>query len=1066
MHNRSSLTPQRLILLVAALTIAILAAVAWTSPPASAAPGAQILPTAEACAPAILEPSSTVINARFGPGPNYGITAELYEGQSYPVAGRHHGFRWWAVTLPDGQTGWVWDNIVSVSGNVEAVPPLEAPLLNGIIPDTSDNWTPLSASPPCAPEPTPAPLPATTPESSAGSINALAAQDDDGTTDPNWSAPVNLSDGGGASNPALTAAGNGRYRVYWDDAFLGNFFVEGNHQSWSDPISTTVPFSGTVPLLLGYNGQTVALWRDAEDGALNVSNLLETEAVPEANWSAPTILDDNVLVLDALVDANGLIHLIYSRSTYTPSRNAGVYYTRSEDQGLTWSQPFLLFDSPYFRSLRAQDSHITLEASVEGGNVTLYAAWDIRTRKRIYFSRSTDGGQSWGAAVEISGPESTSNIILPFNLQIGASGSDVLLVWQIGQPATACQLYYQWSSDYGATWTQRQQIDEMLPGAATCPRVNQLLQSSELYYLLSSFPEQSFLLAWDGEQWSEPQAQRPINQFNNPETLNTVNLGCLQSAITPDNNLYIAGCDITSLDTNQSDIWFLSRSLGSTADWFPADDEWSGASAITEGSLDPHFPQLVSDSASVTHVLWAQQGSPTAPLNTVYHSQWDGAVWTQTSQILNSSDAISHLQAITNSQSERVYLLWTTTAGEMQLTHAQAGQLQASTDWAPPVTLPLTMNAAAAPALAVDEAGTLYLAYTISINEQRGVYLLTSADNGQSWSESRQIFDAEAAGWEIVGAPALSIAPGGALHLTFDQRRWTVDAGSVSTGLYYIQCAQPDADCSSPQLAAESQILWNDIEALNQSVIHRLWQSRSDDSIALQHQISSDGGATWSRSNVLVTGAANGPTGAAAFAVDPDGRLFAFSTIGGFLQSWIWENDIWRPDQDLRRRLSSLVEQELSAAVSIRGELMATFVDERPLPLVQPEEVSEGPQYALLAIERMISPPSPSPTATVTVTVEATLEGGGGATGSVPTPPPPATEDAATNDDATPETEGAPVTPVATFPSDTAQEGGSAIPFLDSANPLSFLILGVAPVLLVVIIALVIGLRRSSQRRR
>lgn len=1064
MRKTYLLSPPNLILLAAALFITLFCMLALASLPAHAAPAAQIAPTAEACAPAVLQPTSSIINARTGPGPNYAIMTELFEGQLYPVVGRHHGFRWWAITLPDGRTGWVWDNIVAVSGNVDSVPLLEAPTLNGIIPDTQDNWTPLSLSPPCEPQAEETQSEETQAEETpqaAGPRNALASQDDGEQNEGEWTAPANLSNSGGASNPSMTVDQNGQIRIFWDDAFLGNFLVEGDHASWSQPLSVTVPFSGTVPVLLNDGaGDILSFWRDGEDTTLRFSRTSQSEESEEITWSEPTILDDAVLDYDAVRDSAGVVHVLYGRSTLTGARSAGVYYVFSQDQGSTWSEPALLFESSYFRSLRVQDAHVMLETTTDGGNVHLYGAWDVRTRKRVYLARSANGGQSWDSISEIAGPESTSNIILPFNLQVGAAGSEVLLVWQVGQPSAACQQFYQWSSNHGDEWSPRQPLPELLPGTASCPQENTILRSSQLFYLLSSFQAQNFLLAWNGDRWSEPQPQRVLTQFNNADTLNTVNLGCRQTAVTAQDRLYVAGCDTTSLDTAQSDVWMLSRSLGTEAEWFPSDVEWSGATSVTTGPTVPHFPQVVSDNTQLTHALWAQQEMPAGSLNAIFHSQWDGSAWTLPAQIMNSPAPIAQLSAVTSNSAGRVYMLWVTSNGEMYFSHAAAGQLQAAASWSPPAAIPSNVGAISSPAIAVTDSGNLYVAYAVAINERRGIYLTQSQNNGQTWTESMQLFDGNAAGWEIVGAPALTVAPDGVLHLLFDQRRWNAEDASLSTGLYYMSCADLQSSCSRPQIFVENEALWTAIRAPGQSTVHRFWQARSDDGVLLQHQVSADGGNSWGRASTLVTASPTQPPGNAAVAADPQGRFFAFATMGGLLQAWSWSEGAWAPDQSLSLQLSSIIDQELSVTVSQAGELVALYSDERPLPLVASEENGEEPQYALLAIERTIDSSAPSPTATIT----AGATPGVSAT-SIPPASPDPTTGAPANGDNTAEPEITP-SPTLDLPPETTQDAGFLSGLLDSSNPLSFLIFSLVPVLLVVGVALVVGLRRRSRRHR
>src|ERR1041384_6568181 len=66
-----------------------------------------------------------------------------------------------------------------------------------------------------------------------------------------------------------------------------------------------------------------------------------------------------------------------------------IYYKRSTDDGLSWSSDTRLSDLTF-------DSEYP-SVTVNGQNV--YVAWDDARNgaANIYFKRSTDGGQTWGA---------------------------------------------------------------------------------------------------------------------------------------------------------------------------------------------------------------------------------------------------------------------------------------------------------------------------------------------------------------------------------------------------------------------------------------------------------------------------------------------------------------------------------------------------------------------------------------------------------------------------------------------------------------------------------------------
>lgn len=96
------------------------------------------------------------VNIRSGPGVDFPRIGKLLKGEGMAVVGKTANGEWWQVCCVDGQSGWVWADVVEVEGPLDNVPvPLDLP--QGESPATA---APTSA----APAPTkPPPAPASTP---------------------------------------------------------------------------------------------------------------------------------------------------------------------------------------------------------------------------------------------------------------------------------------------------------------------------------------------------------------------------------------------------------------------------------------------------------------------------------------------------------------------------------------------------------------------------------------------------------------------------------------------------------------------------------------------------------------------------------------------------------------------------------------------------------------------------------------------------------------------------------------------------------------------------------------
>ncbi|HXF61088.1 MAG TPA: SH3 domain-containing protein, partial [Caldilineaceae bacterium] len=133
---------------------------------------------AEAAAPQLVVVNE-VVNARGGPGTNYGIVGSVSRDQTFEIVGKNPEGTWWQFCCVNGQTAWVFGELVRAE-NAEAVP---------VAQDIPAPPEPLAAAPPpaeAAPaQPAPEPAPTNTPEPQpaappAQAVNAGPCGGDDG----------------------------------------------------------------------------------------------------------------------------------------------------------------------------------------------------------------------------------------------------------------------------------------------------------------------------------------------------------------------------------------------------------------------------------------------------------------------------------------------------------------------------------------------------------------------------------------------------------------------------------------------------------------------------------------------------------------------------------------------------------------------------------------------------------------------------------------------------------------------------------------------------------------------
>ena len=142
-----------------------------------------ILPTADACS---TEPTVQAhignVNVRSGPGMDYDVVAELDLLEVRPIIGRARHVAWWQISLDGGDTGWVANEVVTVSGYIGLVPTIAARALpDGSTPTPGSPWSPTPL-PGCTP-PAPTATPSATPTVTATSDGPQSAAPSGGGSD-------------------------------------------------------------------------------------------------------------------------------------------------------------------------------------------------------------------------------------------------------------------------------------------------------------------------------------------------------------------------------------------------------------------------------------------------------------------------------------------------------------------------------------------------------------------------------------------------------------------------------------------------------------------------------------------------------------------------------------------------------------------------------------------------------------------------------------------------------------------------------------------------------------------
>jgi hypothetical protein len=598
-----------------------------------------------------------------------------------------------------------------------------------------------------------------------------------------------------------------------------------------------------------------------------------------------------------MVDDQSVLHLAFINSKTSQLNPAGIYYRQSVIGGGSWRKLIKLYESEYYRSSKANEASISIAA--ESTQVSspaaqrIYVTWDNRPQKRVFLANSVDGGSNWGEAKQIKGPQETGGIATPFNLQVAAVENKVLLLWQEGEAGSEkCSILSQWSGDGGQSWRDTVTV---FGASILCPSEAKLLHLDKNHIAaILTGQDDPILLAWDMQQWSEPQTQTRLPVFLSPETFEPILLGCRFDLISQ-NHLYTTGCD----EGPGGDIWFLSRPLPPVDDWFSASTLWDTPDAILQETQTDEISNLssVTDQDGNMHVVWVQSAYDSIALE---YTRWNHQAWIEPNAIFFSFHTTPVDISIAADKQGRLLLTWVDgSSGELFFTWTTLERANVASEWRAPVALPSVSNLNSSPDILVDGAGRIVVVYAVSINEQRGIYVVQSTDSGSSWSTPVQVFDAASEGWERVESPKIALSMDGVLHLTFIRK--SARAGQP-VGLYYSRSADGGSTWSNSQILNEGAIQWSDIVSYDQHNLQVVWQEYNGLVAANLAQVSADGGLSWGRP-ISITGVSDSPT-AVALASNGSERLHFMQLLRDsndvtlkqdqfILQDWNWTGSAW-----------------------------------------------------------------------------------------------------------------------------------------------------------------------------
>jgi hypothetical protein len=266
-------------------------------------------------------------------------------------------------------------------------------------------------------------------------------------------------------------------------------------------------------LVLDAYGRLLLLWHQDRNLVLSVADPSEAERA--SNWrSVPLVRFELMYGSDLIAGSDGVLHVLAA------GQGQDVYYLRSVDGGRTWSTSRVSSGSDparqYSLASLAQDGSGSLYATwTEFGEDN---NWSVTG---VYFSRSKDNGRTWSepeALVRAPGHGYSTVVAL------GDSTHSVMVFWNRAVGSVDGR-YYALSHDDGETWDEPQVAYQRVSGLTRPPylfvdSLGQLHMIGAGYDALTSVGgEQIWYSGWDSSRWTAPEL---INVAGTPMTGNEV----------------------------------------------------------------------------------------------------------------------------------------------------------------------------------------------------------------------------------------------------------------------------------------------------------------------------------------------------------------------------------------------------------------------------------------------------------------------------------------------------------------------------------------------------------------
>ncbi len=243
-------------------------------------------------------------------------------------------------------------------------------------------------------------------------------------------------------NPSIAVSGTDVH-IGWEDYRDGNGEIYYKRStdgglSWGEDIRLTDnPATSTMPSISVSGAVVHMVWHDFRDGNAEIYYKRSTDG--GLGWETDVQLTDhfNHSYLASITTSGPNVHVVWNDFR---DGNLEIYYKSSTDEGASWGPDTRLTDAPLTSNF----------PSIAVSGTDIHVAWedwrDSSTGAEIYYKRSLDGGMSWEEDTRLT--EDQGNSIYT---NIAVSGPVLHVVWKDNREGNY-HIYYKRSEDGGENW--------------------------------------------------------------------------------------------------------------------------------------------------------------------------------------------------------------------------------------------------------------------------------------------------------------------------------------------------------------------------------------------------------------------------------------------------------------------------------------------------------------------------------------------------------------------------------------------------------------------------------------